>query len=129
MTNQRYQNASGQWIIDRGGVRYSYATEQEALQAEGEFIMDEIYQKFISTVAAQARLLRNSMAQTQELDVLQNGVSAYSTKITQEMIDAVPEFKAAGLTVGQVADTIYVLKQANTALEGNLPSIIILANL
>jgi hypothetical protein len=124
-----YQNAQGQWIIDRDGVRYIYATKLEASQAEGEFIMEAIYQTFISRVALQAKLLRGSMATTQELDVLQNGASDYAHRITQDMLDAVPEFKAAGLTLAQIADTIYVLKQANTALEGNLPSLIVVASL
>lgn len=130
MPTKPYPNAQGQWIIDLpDGSRLPFATEAEALLAYKELLMEQIYTDYIRRAAAQARLLRNSMATTQEIDTLQNGVSDYAHKITQAMLDSEPEFLAAGLTTTQVADAVYVLKMANTALEGNLPSLIVVANL
>lgn len=125
-----YLNSEGKWIIDlANGQRLWFLTEAEALQVYKELLMEQIYIDYIKRVAAQARLLRNSMAATQELDTLHNGASTFATKITQAMIDSEAAFLAAGLTTQQLADAIYVMKQANTALEGNLPSLIVVANL
>ena len=54
---------------------------------------------------------------------------AYGTDITQEQIDAVPSFKAAGLTVAQFQAAVYALKMCHVAMNGDLTAFVTVASL
>ena len=75
--------------------------------------MEAPQQNFISRVANQARLLRDSQALSNECDVLYNGTADYDTLITQEQINSVASFANAGLTKTDLDAVVYILKMVN----------------
>ncbi len=72
--------------------------------------MESPQQNFITRVAQQARKIRDTYPMSEEIDVLYKGSFNYEALITQEEIDSVPSFKAAGLTVAKLGAAIYILK-------------------
>ncbi len=92
--------------------------------------MNAPQQNLISRVAQQARKAKDLMALTEEIDILLNGTPNYAALITQEEIDSVPSFHAAGLTVNQLMGAVYILKMINQQISTNdFPALVVLANL
>ena len=68
-------------------------------------------------------------AQIEDMDVLFNGASNWAELVTQEAVDAVPSFKAAGLTAANILDALYLAKTARMAWRANLPAMVVLKSL
>jgi hypothetical protein len=56
------------------------------------------------------------------MDVLFNGASNWAALVTQEAVDAIPSFAAAGLTATNILDAMYLAKTARVAWRANLPA-------
>lgn len=91
--------------------------------------MDALYQNFISGVAQVAKEELNLREMILELDTLYNGSPHWVDQITQEDIDSVPSFAAAGLTKQMISDVIYSAKNADADVVGNLPAFVVLAHI
>jgi len=77
----------------------------------------------------QITLLSNIMRQfgdidtdIETMDVLFNGDSDWAALVTQEAVDAIPSFAAAGLTATNILDAMYLAKTARVAWRANLPA-------
>lgn len=91
--------------------------------------MEAPQQNLISNASKAARVVLGQLEAINELDVLYNGSPQWVNLITQDQINSVPSFLAAGLTVQNIADVIYNLKLIKVQAESNLPALIMLANL
>ena len=88
--------------------------------------MSSNLQNLISRVARDAR-----EALSHDGDYIQHDILAtmWDAELTQENIDSVPSFAAAGLTVAQVEAVVYILKQIHVGMNTDLPSMVVMGNL
>ena len=86
-------------------------------------------QNFINKVSQIAKKELELRALILEADTLYNGDPNWDTLITQQEIDTVSAYVAAGVTPQRIADVIYASKVADTSILGNLPSMFVLASL
>ncbi len=92
--------------------------------------MDSPQQNAISRLGNIAKVFLDIEGDINQLDVLLNGDTDWISLMTQEEIDSVPSFHAAGLTAQNVADFMYLAKTARVQMVGvNLPATIMLANI
>lgn len=92
--------------------------------------MDAPQQNLISQASQQAKALLGLYELSRELDTLYEGAPNWQSLITQDAINSVPSFVAAGLTVADVSATIFILKTINAQIDTiNLPAFIKLAHL
>jgi len=91
--------------------------------------MDAVHQNFISSTSSTAKTFLDKFGELTQLNVLWAGTPDYDTIITQELIDSVPSFHSAGLTVAQLSDTLYVLELIRTQLSNALPALTVMARL
>ena len=80
-------------------------------------------------ISATARECKDILAKDGTLIQLDILNATYGTDITQEQIDAVPSFKAVGLTVAQFQAGVYYLKQIHVAINADLTAFVTMANL
>jgi len=86
-------------------------------------------QNFVNLVSEIAKKEIELRALILKADTLYNGDPNWDALITQEDIDTVAAYVAAGITPQRIADVIYAAKVADTAVAGNLPSMFVLASL
>jgi hypothetical protein len=91
--------------------------------------MQPIYSNFISSVSSKAQSQLKDYGELAQLNVLWAGSPDFDARITQEEIDTVPSFAAAGLTVQQLSDAVYVLEQIRTLITNALPALSVIARL
>ena len=92
--------------------------------------MNAPQQDFISRFGQQARKARDLFALSEEIDTLYKGTPNWEALITQEEVDSVPSFAAAGLTVAQLGAVCYILKMINLQMSTiDFPALVMLANL
>ena len=72
---------------------------------------------------------RQFLAEYGALMVLDVQYANHSAEITQEEIDSVPSFAAAGLTPEDVAAAIYILKMIKVQMDSNIDAIVKVAKL
>jgi hypothetical protein len=68
-------------------------------------------------------------AEIEDMDVLFNGDADWAALVTQEAVNAVPSFAAAGLTAANILDALYLAKTARAAWRANLPAMVALKSL
>ena len=92
--------------------------------------MDVPQQNLISNTGAVCKTLTELMDDIERIDILYSGVPNWAALITDETIDTVPSFVAAGLTAQIVADAIYQIKLIRQQVTtGNLPAMVLIGEL
>lgn len=86
-------------------------------------------QDFITRVSNQSAVFLEMRNLLDQFDVLWYGDGDYDTLITQESIDSIPSFVDAGMTVSDVAEAVYSLKQVLLVIEDRKVPLTIMANL
>ena len=83
-------------------------------------------QNLISRVGQECRTLLDRDGVYIHYDILN---TLYADDFTQENINSIPSFVAAGLTLQQYQAAVYILKQVHIQLNIDLPAIVALANI
>lgn len=91
--------------------------------------MDAPLSNFINRAGNYAKAELDLYGKLTEQNVLWAGSPDYDARITQQEIDSVPSFVAAGLTAQQLADAVYALEQIRGILTNAMPALTVLANL
>ncbi len=92
--------------------------------------MDAPQMNMISRTGQVCKALTELMDDIERIDILYSGVPNGAALITDETIDTVPSFVAAGLTAQIVADAIYQIKLVRQqVMTGNLPAMVLMAEL
>lgn len=91
--------------------------------------MEAPTQSFVNLISEIAKKEIELRALILKADTLYNGDPNWDALITQQDIDTVSAYVAAGITPQRIADVIYAAKIADTAVAGNLPSMFVLASL
>lgn len=92
--------------------------------------MDAPQQNLISNTGAVRKMLTELMDDIERIDILYSGVPNWAALITDEAIDTVTSFVAAGLTAAIVADAIYQIKLIRQQVTtGNLPAMVLMGEL
>jgi len=91
--------------------------------------MDAPQQNFVTKLGQQARVLKTARDACLELTTLYNGTPNWGALITQEEIDSVTSFHAAGLTKAQVDGVIFTMQEINAHILTYLTEFVMLANL
>lgn len=91
--------------------------------------MDAPLSNFVSRAGNYARAELDLYGDLTQQNVLWAGTPDYDARITQQEIDSVPAFAAAGLTAQQVADAVYALEQIRGIITNALPALTVLAHL
>lgn len=83
----------------------------------------------ITTLSNIIKKLDDVDADIEIMDVLFNGDADWAALVTQESIDDIPSFAAAGLTAQNVLDALYLVKTARAAWRANLQAFAALKSL
>lgn len=91
--------------------------------------MNAPQQDLISKTGRVCKQLLDLKGTIDQIDVLYSGSPDWDSLITQPEIDEVASFLQSNLTVGNVADAIYICKLVRDNVSSNLPAMVMLANL
>jgi len=83
----------------------------------------------ISTLSNIIKAFAAVDADIEIMDVLLNGDANWAALITQQAVDDIPLFAAAGLTAQNILDALYLAKTARAAWRANLPAFAALESL
>lgn len=92
-------------------------------------MMNTRQQSFIRDSQTESDFMLSRLGPLLQLNTLWAGSPNYDGLITQQEIDSVPEFVAAGLTVQELADAEFALATIKDTINNALPALTVLAKL